>query len=169
MAHTPTVNGNCANAASRSGPPLGSANVSKNIATAVRIPRITFPFEFMVCFPFLYVVAPPTARHVPWGLGHLFSARVYPGVDGRLICGRASSQSSPPSSTWRRNPDSCRWITGAPRLTKVGLPKTLLTVARQPIDSPAVRSGVPGVRKDLFSERQVTRFTTLMLIRCGHR
>jgi hypothetical protein len=47
IAHTPTVTGNCTNAASRNGPPLGSAYVSNIIATAVSTPRTSLLFQFM--------------------------------------------------------------------------------------------------------------------------
>lgn len=51
IAHTPTVSGNCASWASCSGPPLGSAYVSRNIAMAVRTPRVSLDFQFIVGLP----------------------------------------------------------------------------------------------------------------------
>jgi hypothetical protein len=51
IAHTPTVTGNCAASPSRKNEPLGSANVSKNIATAVSIPRTNLLFQFIFLLP----------------------------------------------------------------------------------------------------------------------
>ncbi len=48
MAHTPTVNGNCTSAVSRTDPPLGSRKVSKYIATAVSIPSTSLLFQVMI-------------------------------------------------------------------------------------------------------------------------
>jgi hypothetical protein len=50
IAHTPTVIGNCTSTASRIGVPLGSMNVSPNIAKAVSIPRANLVFEFIVVY-----------------------------------------------------------------------------------------------------------------------
>src|SRR5882757_4139606 len=51
IAHTPTVTGKSTNCASRSALPLGTANVSNNIANAVSTPRANLLFEFMVVLP----------------------------------------------------------------------------------------------------------------------
>jgi hypothetical protein len=51
IAHTPTVIGNCTSTASRIAVPLGSTNVSANIAKAVSIPRVNLVFEFIVVLP----------------------------------------------------------------------------------------------------------------------
>src|SRR3977135_936938 len=51
IAHTPTVTGNRTNCASRSAPPRGTANVSNNIAKAVRTPRANLVLECTVCLP----------------------------------------------------------------------------------------------------------------------
>ena len=52
IAHTPTVTGNCAACASRRNePPLGIAKLSKNIATAVSIPRTNLLFQFIFVLP----------------------------------------------------------------------------------------------------------------------
>jgi hypothetical protein len=73
IAHTPTVIGNCAKAASRTGPPLGSANVRKNITSAVSIPTTNLLFQFMDVSPCTCAVA----HIVPQAQPHV-SARVYP-------------------------------------------------------------------------------------------
>ena len=73
IAHTPTVVGNCAKAASRTGPPLGSANVRKNITSAVSIPTTNLLFQFMDALPSTCAVA----HIVPQAQPHV-SARVYP-------------------------------------------------------------------------------------------
>ena len=51
IAHTPTVIGNWTSTASRIAVPLGSMNVSPNIAKAVSIPRVNLVFEFIVVLP----------------------------------------------------------------------------------------------------------------------
>src|ERR1700674_2828223 len=52
IAQTPTVTGNCAACASRRNePPFGIAKVSKNIATAVSIPRTNLLFQFIFVLP----------------------------------------------------------------------------------------------------------------------
>src|SRR5882762_9904016 len=63
IAHTPTVIGNCAKAASRTGPPLGSANVRKNITSAVSIPTTNLLFQFMDVPP--RHATSPTSSHRP--------------------------------------------------------------------------------------------------------
>ena len=73
IAHTPTVIGNWAKAASRTGPPLGSANVRKNITSAVSIPTTNLLFQFMNDSPSTCAVA----HIVPQAQPHV-SARVYP-------------------------------------------------------------------------------------------
>jgi hypothetical protein len=50
IAHTPTVTGNRTNCASRSALPRGTANVSNNIAKAVRTPRANFVLECTVVY-----------------------------------------------------------------------------------------------------------------------
>lgn len=66
IAHTPTVIGNCAKAASPTGPPLGSANVRKDITSAVSIPTTNLLFQFMEVPPctcaVAHVVAGPATR-----------------------------------------------------------------------------------------------------------
>ena len=47
IAHTPTVTGNCTNCASCTGPPRGTAKVSRNIATAVSVPSASLVFVFI--------------------------------------------------------------------------------------------------------------------------
>ena len=52
IAHTPTVTGNCAACASRRNePPLGSAKLSKSMATAVSIPRTNLLFQVIFALP----------------------------------------------------------------------------------------------------------------------
>jgi len=48
IAQIPTVVGNAANCASRSVPPLGIANVSNSIASAVNMPSTNFIVVFVV-------------------------------------------------------------------------------------------------------------------------
>src|SRR5882762_11569158 len=62
IAHTPTVIGNCANAASRTAPPLGSAYVRKNITSAVSIPTTNLPFQFMDVSPLPHSPSPTLSR-----------------------------------------------------------------------------------------------------------
>jgi len=51
IAHTPTVTGNCTNCASRTALPLGTKNVSPNIAKAVSIPRANLVLKSIVVLP----------------------------------------------------------------------------------------------------------------------
>jgi hypothetical protein len=71
IAHTPTVIGNCAKATSRTAPPLGSANVRKNITSAVSIPTTNLLFQFIDVPPAR--VPSPTSFH-----------RTQPHVSGRV-------------------------------------------------------------------------------------
>jgi hypothetical protein len=73
IAHTPTVIGNCAKAASRTGPPRGSANVRKNITSAVSIPTTNLLFQFMNVLP-RHAPSPTSSQKAQ---PHV-SARVYP-------------------------------------------------------------------------------------------
>jgi hypothetical protein len=58
IAQTPTVMGNSTKEASRSGPPLGRANVATIIARAVNTPRINLLFQFMGLRPHFSVWTP---------------------------------------------------------------------------------------------------------------